>query len=281
MVRICCKHIVAFLAVLASLPIVLATDEDSRGFLVRDIPGIDRQIVLSDSIIHPPLFPQLPGFENIKLNAMQCFDDECLRFLTDKGDPEVVVYHDTPIDVDGYMWIYSHTETLPIFFNNKSGIDSITYDDAAAILSGQVKRWSDLGGNGVEIKIFGPKNQLQKKALSKTLSQTGLGISAIDFAGVGDYTFLAQKVNKTEGALAIGLRSKYALPLNLPHANRTWVVTRDNFLAFGTPISFYVKQDSTRAREAASVLFRFVNERAKEDGLSFPLQERLDELANE
>lgn len=276
-----CKFIVAFVAILASMQMVLATDEDSRMFLVREISGIDRQLVLSDSVIHPPLFPTLPGFENIHLNAKQCFDDQCLRSLADKGEVEVVVHHGIPMDVDGYKWIYSHTETLPIFVNKESGVDTITYDDTAAILSGHVKSWSDLGGNGIEIKIFGPEGQLQREALNKALSQAGLGISEIDFAGIGDYTFLAQKVNETEGALAIGLRSKYASPLSLPNANRTLPITNDKYLAFDIPISFYLKRDDKRARETASVLFRFVSERAKEDGLSFPLQERLGELAAE
>lgn len=237
---------------------------------LQPVPSVTRPIVLWGSLIH------YEPVHLVRYAAMivQCFDEDHLPSLLRERKAKVIVHHGVPIDADGYKRIYSHTETLPFFVNKDSGVESLNAGDAAAILSGKVDNWAEIGGKEMGIKLYGPQTMLKKQALSRIVG----GSVENEFAGTGDYAFMAEKVNKTKGAVAVGLRSKHAVRSNLPKGTLVLPITDTKMLAYTMPIFVYVKENDEEARAAATTLFNLVSERAKEDGARYPLDDRLKEF---
>ena len=259
------------ITIAASWILVQADAESQIAAKVEPWLDVSDRVVLYDSIVHP----YLPSYSSM---IVQCFEDEGLLSLLKEGKAKVIVHHGAPINSDNYTWIYSHTETLPFFVNKGSGVEILNTRDAAAVLSGEVNNWKNLGGNDVDIQIYGPKATLNNHALLRIMREVHGKSVDIDFFDVGDYKFMGEMVNKEKGAIAVGLRSKHALPDKLPNVNVLLPVTANGAPAYSIPIFIYVKRQDKDARVVASDLFELINERAKEDGQSYPLDDRLDNL---
>ena len=265
------KLLLAVSALAVSWASVQAAADELHGEKGASLPRVPADVVLWDSIIHD-VGPVLDDIADV---IVHCFDDNMLPQLLNKSKDGVIVHHGAPIDAEGYTRVYSHTETLPFYINVESGVNDLSAAQADAILSGDVTNWSALGGNDIDIVIFGPESEQGKKALYRIVSKAASGAKEIEFTGVGDYAFMAETVNSTKGAVAVGLRSKYASPDNLPNATRVVPIAVDKSLVYSMPIFVYVKMGDEEARGAAMALLKQVGKRAMEDGLHYPLENRL------
>lgn len=269
------KLLIFMIAVTAAWILVRADDQFAGK--VQLSLGVDGHIILMDSVMHPPdhTYPSIHSSM-----VVQCFeDDEVLRSLLMDGKAKVIVHHGVPVvNADGYTRIYSHTETLPFFINKESGVEILSASDADKVLSGKVDNWEALGGNDIDIQIYGPQAKLNNDALLRIVKEAHGRSVDIEFAGVGNYEFMAEMVNNTEGGMAVGLRSEYASSEKLSNVDILLPTTDDGTLAYSIPIFVYVKQKDEDAHVIASNLFKLATERAKEDGHEYPLYDRLKHL---
>ncbi len=253
---------------------VHAQDQLAFPYSVPEVLGVDEPVVLLDSIIHPVV----PTLEESGYNIIHCFSDDKLPDMLSQGAAEVIIHHGIPTEVQEYARIYSHTETLPFFVNKEAGVGQLSSEMAGTILAGAVTNWTDVGGNDWSIKVYGPASELKRNALWRIVEASEEGVEELTLSGVGTYQYLAEAVSEYEGALSLGLRSRFASEKYLSSAVRVFPTDEDGIAVFSVPIFLYVKKDSDSAFETTMGLLRQVTGRAAEDGYHYPLEVREAEL---
>ena len=254
------------------LPYAEADEGNSSNVSWAHIQEIDNPIILWDSIIHQDAIPS-----DI---IVQCFNDNDLPALLEEGQAKVVVHHGAPVDAEGYVGVYSHTETLPFFVNERSGVTTLNDTKASALLSGEVSNWSQIGGENLPVRLYGPDTALKRKALSRLVNAAHGQPMNLEFQGTGDYDFLASTLNTVPGALVVGLRSSLAQTKYLTNAIRTIprISNLENTLFYAMPIFVYMKRHDVDASIAVQNLLKRVQEEALQDGFEYPLEERLKQF---
>ena len=262
----------AILAVTAWGQMAQASDKGLKRYMLAEIAGIDKPIILFDSIIHQAR-PSL----GIYADAIEhCFDRQELPSMLKQGKAKVIIHHGLPVNAKGYVEVYSHTETLPFFVNKKSGVETLTAHQATQILSGTIRNWKQVGGLDKKIRIFGPAANLNRRGLRTIVREANRKTIKIEFSNVGNYKTLADAVNETEGGLSIGLRSIFAQGNRIPNVTRVFPVNKKGELVYSVPIFLYVKKQDETARKASLTLLQGVAKRALNDGHKYPLKERLE-----
>ena len=229
--------------------------------------SINKEVRLANSVIHPVDRPPkivAYSFNNVELEKLQ-----------GDADVGVIIHHGKPLQAVGYNVVYSHSETLPFYVNRQVGVAKLSFTQSKNILAGETKNWADLGGADLPINIYVPSADLKKKALAFQLGYAGSTLQA-PARSSGSYYDLAAKLREDPGAIILGLRSEPAQPKNLADVMRVEPESEPGKPMFNVPIYIYIRTDSPEAQDATIALLRRVSVRAAEDGMNYPLADRLD-----
>ena len=233
-------------------------------------PDVHEQaIYMSNSVGHPDT-------KDVNALAAHSFGNDELRRLSGSG-ASCIIHHGRPVELDNYRIIYSHSETVPIYVTEDTGIHSLSGSQTKKILEGEVKRWSEVKGANIPIHLYGLSSDIKKKALASQMDQAGIDLRT-QVSSSRDYSRLSKRLEEDSGALVLGLRSEVAQPKYLGSARRIEPKVESGGLLFDVPIYLYIRKDKHEAQTIAKAWLNHVNERATEDNNLYPLADRLEAL---
>lgn len=137
------------------------------------------------------------------------FDDEELRLALQDQETLAVVHHGELQSSNRFAIVHSHLEDLTIYSSAASGIDHVTSGDLAAVLSGKIRNWQNVGGKNLPIQIGVRVDGISPQCSRAILKRHGLRLSP-HFYAAHSYKELAAFACREPGAITVGLRGRDA-----------------------------------------------------------------------
>jgi hypothetical protein len=159
-----------------------------------------RRVVFNNSILHR--IKATPHF-------IYTFSEDALRQTHQEVAPTMIVHHGAGAAPAGYCEVYAHQEGLTLFASREAEICDLTTQSIAALFSGRIRNWKQLGGNDVPVAIGIRTDGIFGQATQAIMRQHALPMPT-HFVNSESYADLVSFATRRPGALIVGLRGALA-----------------------------------------------------------------------